>query len=148
MEYKTIQRVETHLVREGQEGICIKNPKEVVQYMRDLQNADIEKAIAIYLTGRNEIICEAVIGMGTIDYATIEPRDILKIALLTGATSTILIHNHPGGTLETSPEDRAITIILTQACKLFRIKLLDHIIITRDDFYSMNDHGEIPSPQG
>ena len=129
MEYKTIQRIETHLVREGEAGIKISNAQDVVKYMKELQNSDIEKF--------------AVLSIGTINQATVFPREVIKIALLTGAGGIILVHNHPGGNLESSKDDRELTGQIKRAGKLFNIGLLDHLIITANGYHSMKEGGEI-----
>ena len=146
MDYKTIQRVETHIVREGEKGIKIGSPEHIVRYMADLQNSDIEKLMALYLDNQNCIICEAVISMGTVDAAPTYPREIIKVALLVGAVSIILVHNHPSGLMEASQDDRATTSEVKAACKILRLHLLDHIIISGagdGKYYSFADHSLI-----
>ena len=143
VEYKTIQRIETHLVREGEAKIKISSPQDVVKYMNELQNSDVEKFIAIYLDNNNHILCEAVLSIGTINQAAVFPREVIKIALLTGAAGIILAHNHPSGKLESSKEDREITEHIKRASDLFNIGLLDHLIITASSYHSMKEGGEI-----
>ena len=143
VEYKTIQRIETHLVREGEAGIKISNAQDVVKYMEELQDSDIEKFITVFLDNNNRILCEAVLSIGTINQATVFPREVIKIALLTGAGGIILVHNHPGGNLESSKEDRELTGQIKRAGELFNIGLLDHLIITANGYHSMKEKGEI-----
>ncbi|MBU0568886.1 JAB domain-containing protein [bacterium] len=139
MEYKTIQRIETHIVREGQSNFKFTCPLDSVKYMQELQNSDIEKVIAVYLNSQNEVICESVISTGSIGYSALSLRDIVKIALLVGATGAILLHNHPAGSLQASNEDKKITQRIQQCFELFEIKLIDHIIVTATNHFSFAD---------
>lgn len=143
MNYKTIQRIETHIIREGETKFTLSSPEAIVDYMRELQNADVEKMLAIYLNNQNQVICESIIGIGTTSRCTCHPRDIIKIALLVGANSIILAHNHPSGTNYPSPEDKDFTGLVRGACQMFDIRLLDHIIIAKNAYYSFSNEGTL-----
>ncbi len=69
--------------------------------------------------------------------------DILRTTLLTGAVALIILHNHPSGECSPSPADKKIVQQTKEACKLFRIKLLDSIIIGKNRYYSAADEEEI-----
>ena len=83
----------------------------------------------LFLDTRNQIICYEELFNGTINNASIHPREVVKRALAYNATAVILAHNHPSGIAEPSQEDKNITKLLTQALALVEIKVLDHIIV-------------------
>jgi len=78
---------------------------------------------------------------GTIDGASVYPREVVKQALYHNAAAVIFAHNHPSGITEPSPADKQITEKLKQALALFEIRVLDHFIIGDGDPYSFAEHG-------
>ena len=79
--------------------------------------------------------------MGGITGCVVDVRIILAVALKTLATGIILVHNHPSGNLKPSREDLKITEQLKSSCDLIGITLLDHLIITKEDYFSFADDG-------
>ena len=69
------------------------------------------------------------------------PAEILKAAILSNALRIVLVHNHPSGTLEPSPEDQEFTQAVRQACELMGIDLYDHLIVTDKGFCSFRERG-------
>lgn len=127
---KFIQRIETRIVRDGTIGIAIESPEQVVNYYEWLREKDVEYGIALFLGEDNECLGEAILAIGSVNFNTMETRDIIKYALLSGATKVILIHNHPSGTyVEFSEADMQQTENVRIVCKAFLIALLDHILI-------------------
>lgn len=103
----------------------------------DLNRIDhVEFFWALYLTNSNRLIALAEIGIGTSNQVCVSLKSIIQKALLTNATGIIVAHNHPSGTLQASEADLSMTKKITQACKFFDIKLIDHIIITSEGFLS------------
>ena len=96
-----------------------------------------EKLIAVYLDSSNHIIMERIIFIGTIDTATVHPRDIIREALRVSAHRIIIAHNHPGGSLQPSKNDQDFSLRLNKCCQLIGIGLVDHLIITRNSYLSM-----------
>jgi DNA repair protein RadC len=84
------------------------------------------------------------IGMGGIDYTPVDIRLIFATALKARATRLVLAHNHPSGTLKPSNADKDLTKKIQLAGQLMDIKIADHLIITRNDYYSFADNGLIP----
>lgn len=89
----------------------------------------------------NRTISYSIVSIGGLTGALADVRIILKDALLSRATAMILIHNHPSSNLIASGADKAITKKVKEAAALMDIKLLDHLIITADSFYSFADNG-------
>lgn len=89
----------------------------------------------LYARGRS------VIHRGTRDRAEVSIPDTLRLPVYEGATSIIIVHNHPSGRVQPSDSDKALTKSLKHACDVVRIPLMDHVIIGRDKYYSFADHG-------
>lgn len=102
-----------------------------------------EKFIALYLAPDNRIIAYDELSTGTIDRSVVYPREIIKGTVLTNALSIMLLHNHPSGDLSPSQNDIIITAAILQSCKILDIKVLDHLIIGKDDFYSFSGNGDL-----
>jgi DNA repair protein RadC len=144
------QRIETRLVKETDfpfsRDTVFSNPADVYGFVRHaLQHLDVEKTVFAYLNSGNKLI-GIKIYEGTVDQVSLYPRDIIKIALLTGATALIMIHNHPSGNLNPSPEDQNLTKAIKEVCKLFSIHLHDHLIVNSEGYYSFNEQGVINIP--
>ena len=84
-----------------------------------------------------------IIAIGAQNASIIHPREIFRSAILAGASSIILSHNHPSGSPDPSDEDRNSTRRLTEAGELLGMKILDHIIIGHGTYYSFADQGEL-----
>ncbi len=106
-----------------------------------LEQLPYEKMIMITLDNRHNVVGCFEVSRGTIDEATVYPREIATRALLTNAKAVILSHNHPGGSTSPSMEDINITSKIKNILEMLDIKLLDHIIIGHDETYSMADDG-------
>lgn len=99
-----------------------------------------EQVIILYLNNTNKVIGYYRHSMGGIAGSVIDPRLILATALKSLSTGIILCHNHPSGSLKPSKSDIKISIQLKEAVRHMEIDLLDHIIITKKDYYSMADN--------
>lgn len=108
--------------------------------MRDLK---IEIFKAVYLDGKNRIIKIADITEGTVNRASPFIREIFQKALSYFAVSVVCAHNHPSGDITPSPEDKRFTSDLFAAGQVLGIKLIDHIIIGDNKYFSFADRGEI-----
>jgi DNA repair protein RadC len=100
-----------------------------------------EHFILITLDGSSKVIEKRVIFIGTLNQSLVHPREIFRHALLDNAAGIIISHNHPSGTLEASRADIQITDRLKEVSKLMGIELLDHVIISKNGFYSFSDEG-------
>src|SRR3989338_2729423 len=97
----------------------------------------------LFLNKANRIIDEADLFEGTVDEAAVHPREVVKAALDRHATAIILVHNHPSGRVEPSAEDRGITGKLQSACSAVGIKILDHLIVGDNQYFSFREHAAI-----
>ena len=98
-----------------------------------------EHLMAIYLNNHNQIVDERVISIGTNNRSIASPSDILRYAVRCNASSIIVAHNHPSGSVAPSGNDREFTRDLMECCKLFEIVLLDHVVVGRDTYYSFRE---------
>ena len=97
----------------------------------------------LFLNNANDVLGCTQISEGGITNTYVDVRIILQAALLTNATSLILAHNHPSGSLKPSSEDRKLTESIKQAAALLQIRVVDHLIMSDDSFYSFVDYGLI-----
>jgi len=95
----------------------------------------------LYLDKSNAVIHEQDLFHGTLDEMTIHPRELIKSALDAHAKALILVHNHPSGRSQPSQEDREITQKLRCACESVSIKVLDHLIIGDNRYFSFREEG-------
>ena len=123
--------------------------KPVVKYSRDiaeylqalLKDHHHEVFVVVFLNRANRINHYEVISEGGITGTVADPRIILRKALEEDAVSIILCHNHPSGNLLPSRADEELTHKIKEASKYFDIKVLDHIIVSEDGYYSFADEG-------
>jgi DNA repair protein RadC len=97
----------------------------------------------IYLNTQNQIIDTVDLSEGTVNASSVQPREIIEGTIKFNATSLIFVHNHPSGNSEPSSSDRALTRELVFISRILRIKVLDHIIIGDNRYYSFAGEGLI-----
>lgn len=120
----------------------ITSPNKIGKYfIQKLASETVEKFYAVYLSTANKIIKEKLITSGVLNASLIHPREVFKTAISVSANSIILVHNHPSGNSEPSKEDIAVTNQLMEAGKIMDIRILDHLIIAGNSFYSFRNEG-------
>ena len=119
-------------------------PSHVKDYlavqMRDYQR---EVFVVLLLDTRHQLIEFCELFQGTIDSASVHPREVVRLALHKNAAAVIVAHNHPSGSAKPSAADIAITDRLKAALKLMDIRLLDHFVIGRGEVVSLADRGQL-----
>ena len=124
--------------------IKVTSSTSVYEYYKSiLEDKKQEHFYCVYLDTKNHIIKDKLLFIGTINESLIHPREIFKEAYLLSASSIICVHNHPAGSIEPSQNDIITTNQIKESGLLLGIKLLDHIIIGKDTYYSFNDNGLI-----
>jgi len=116
----------------------IRNAKDAYEYLVDMRNLPKEHLRGLYLNSHNRIIADEVISIGTVNANVIHAREVFRPAIERNAVAVILAHNHPSGESTPSLEDITITKQLVQAGKILGIRVLDHVIITKDAFMSVS----------
>ena len=110
---------------------------------KELRNSDREKFICIHLNIKNQIISYEVVSMGSLTSSIVHPREVFKAAILANAASVLFMHNHPSGSTEPSIDDIQVTERLCKAGNILGINILDHLIITNNDYLSFKQKGLI-----
>ena len=119
-----------HLKAQLQREDALTSPQLTRNYLSSrLRGFPHEAFGALYLDNQNRIIHFEILFTGTIDGASVHPREVVRDALKHNAAAVIFAHNHPSGVAEPSASDRAITEQLSSALGLMDIRVLDHIII-------------------
>ncbi|HQX49130.1 MAG TPA: JAB domain-containing protein [Planctomycetaceae bacterium] len=109
----------------------IKGPNDVADFVRSvLTDNSREHCVALYLDGAHQVVSYSIISIGTANMSVVHPREVFQRAILAGAVSIIIAHNHPSGVLTPSDEDHKVTKRLKDAGEILGIKLLDHLIVT------------------
>jgi len=108
--------------------------------MMDLSN---EQCHVMMLDVKHQIIGYTIVSQGGIASSSVDIRVVLRQALLSGATSIVFCHNHPSGNPQPSRQDNDLTYRLNKACEAVNIKLIDHIVLGDNDYYSYYDNGKI-----
>ncbi|MEO6454851.1 MAG: DNA repair protein RadC [Ginsengibacter sp.] len=120
----------------------IKSSHDIAEYLRiTLKDNQSEVFAVVFLNKANKINNFEIISRGGITGTVADPRVILKKALESDATSLVLCHNHPSGNLKPSKADEELTIKIKEAAKYFDIRVMDHIIVSEDGYYSFSDEG-------
>ncbi|MGQ9672475.1 MAG: RadC family protein [Candidatus Aminicenantales bacterium] len=142
---KFVQEVSRRFLRERmmRKAYC-RSSREVFDYLFHALR-DLKKEIfkVLFLDAKNQIMEEKTLFEGTIDSSVVYPREIIKDALRFEAAALIFVHNHPSGDPEPSACDKDITRELVFAARLMQLKVLDHIIIGNNCYFSFADKGLI-----
>lgn len=126
------------------EKIKFNNPINVYEYFKDIfYGKKQEFFYCVYLDTKGNYIDKKCLFIGTINNSVIHPREIFKEAYLLSANSIICVHNHPSGDSSPSKEDILVTKKLQELGIIHGIKILDHIIIGNNNYYSFNDNSRL-----
>jgi DNA repair protein RadC len=99
--------------------------------------------LVITLNGGNDIISISIVTIGLVNRTIIHPREVFIKAIEDRSSAIIIEHNHPSGNLKPSPEDDDVTKSLLEASKIIGIKLVDHIIFTKKEYYSYSQNNNL-----
>ena len=142
MEYhKTL--LEKSLEKEYNQEVKIGTADDIYREMTDLKNEHKEVFVVFHLNNKNKIILREIVGIGILNASLIHPRETFRTAIINNANSIILAHNHPSGDATPSKEDLDITKRLVDAGNILGIKVLDHVIIGKNSFVSMQQRGDM-----
>jgi len=132
-----------YLFESMQRGHALTSPEDTRQYLSEcLRDYQHEVFAALFMDQRHRVICFEELFTGTIDGASVYPREVVKKALQHNAAAIIFAHNHPSGIAEPSSADKHITKRLQDALALMDIKVLDHFIVG-DEVISFAERGLI-----
>lgn len=126
------------------ERVRIKTSRNIYDLMRhDIANLPYEEMWVLFLNVSLRVIGRLRVSQGGSTATVFDVKKVIRNALYAHAESIVLCHNHPSGTNFPSGADDAVTKSCKEACKAMDLKLLDHVIVTTDGFYSYNDNGKL-----
>jgi DNA repair protein RadC len=129
-------------VEEAVELVKINSSKVIFELMQPIiGELPHEEFWIVYLNNSNKVISKTQLSKGGITGTVVDVRLVYKLALEYGATSIVLCHNHPSGSLKPSEADKQITQKLKRAGESLEIAILDHVIITETSYFSFVDQG-------
>lgn len=133
-----------YLSEELKQQQAFTNPQTTKLYLQtELAMREREIFMVLFLDNQHRLIKQEEMFLGTINSANVYPREIIKTALYCNAAALILAHNHPSGIAQPSVSDRKITQKIQQAAALMEIRILDHFIIGKGNYFSFSEEGWI-----
>jgi DNA repair protein RadC len=106
-----------------------------------LRELNVEKILVLFLNKKGQVIATKIITQHKTKETRFCARTVFAPALLYGSTQFIVIHNHPSGSVFPSQADYLTTLALAEGGQLLQIKLLDHLIVTKEDYFSFREAG-------
>jgi len=123
---------------------CSRDIAELLKQIHTKEGNDFQEFFyCLFLNRRNQITGYYLASIGGMCDTIADPRIIIKAAALANCCCLILCHNHPSGSLKPSQADEMLTHKIKEACKWFDIKVIDHVILSEEGYYSFADEGII-----
>ncbi len=128
----------------GAPCVYVSGPEDVADLLLDeMRGLDREHFRAILLNTKNRILGIRTISIGSLNASVVHAREVFKAAVTESAQAIVLVHNHPSGQPEPSPEDLAVTERLAHAGRILGIEILDHVILGNRNYVSLKELGHI-----
>ncbi len=142
---QAVREVGRRVLKQGMIGQnFVRSPQAVTDYLTaSLRDLKREVFKVIFLDKGLKILGEKDMFFGTVDEAAVHPREVVREALFQNASSLVLVHNHPSGKVEPSREDYEITQKIKAACQTVSIRILDHIIIGENQYFSFSERSQL-----
>jgi DNA repair protein RadC len=119
----------------------ISSPEAAVNYLKVLlKGCADEKFHLIFLDSGNRLLCTETLQHGTVNRSVVYPRQVVERAIASHCAGVIVAHNHPGGSLQPSDDDRKTTEAIRKALETIDVALLDHLIIAGNGYFSWKEH--------
>lgn len=125
------------------QGAKIVLPVDLLPLVRHYADRKQEHFLCASLNGANEVMAIRVVSVGLVNRTQVHPREVFADPIADRAVSVIVAHNHPSGSTAPSNQDVEVTRRLKAAGETLGIRLLDHIIFTRDSYYSFQEHNQV-----
>jgi DNA repair protein RadC len=133
------RRVGSHKWEPGQ---SLRSSEDVFRHFRDdLEKEKREFFYVVLLNNKNKKIRDVKISEGSLTASLVHPREVYNPVIRESAAAVIFVHNHPSGDPAPSPEDIEITRRLKEVGDLMGVRVLDHVVVGRDRYFSFNDKG-------
>ena len=137
-----LEMARRHLAERLQRDSVLESPRAVRDYLKALLRHEPHEVFGcLFLDSKHRVLAFEALFHGTIDNASVYPRQVVKRAMAHNAAALILCHNHPSGIAEPSQADRVLTRRLKEALELVDVRVLDHFIVGEGDPLSMAEHG-------
>lgn len=120
--------------------VTVRTPADAYQVLERYRTRRREHLFALNLNGVHMITAVRIVAIGTVNRSLVHPREVFRRAIIDNAAAVVVAHNHPSGSLEPSDEDHEVTRRLVQAGQLIGISVLDHLIISRNGYFSFLEH--------
>lgn len=117
----------------------INNAKDTMAQLSDIRELKKEHFVVLYLNAKNQLIHKETISIGTLNANLVHPREVFEPALKHSASQIITAHNHPSGDSKPSEDDMELTKRLTEAGKLMGIDIMDHVIVSKNNYFSFKE---------
>lgn len=117
----------------------IMKPEDIWREMKEIRGNKKEYLVIFYLDVRNQVIRKEIISIGSLNSSFIHPREVFEPAVSHLAAQIIISHNHPSGDPSPSEEDIEVTKRLIQVGEILGIEIIDHVIVTEKEFFSMKE---------
>ena len=142
---QAVREIGRRVLKQGMLGQnFVRSPQAVTDYLTaSLRDLKREVFKVIFLDKGLKILGEKDMFFGTVDEAAVHPREVVREALFQNASSLVLVHNHPSGKIEPSREDYEITQKIKAACQTVSIRILDHIIIGENQYFSFSERSQL-----
>ena len=142
---QAVREVGRRVLKQGMIGQnFVRSPQAVTDYLTaSLRDLKREVFKVIFLDKGLKILGEKDMFFGTVDEAAVHPREVVREALFQNASNLVLVHNHPSGKVEPSREDYEITQKIKTACQTVSIRILDHIIIGENQYFSFSERSQL-----
>ncbi len=124
---------------QNKKSILLLSPQDVWNELKDIRDNKKEHFVIFFLDSRNQEIKREVVSVGSLNTNLVHPREVFEPAVRHLAAQVIIAHNHPSEDPEPSEEDLATTKQLTEAGLILGIEVIDHIIVTRNSYFSFKD---------
>lgn len=124
--------------------VKIKSSADVAEFSRGFYSDDLtiyESFFIAFLNNANNTVGFCKISQGGVTGTVVDPLIVAKFVIESLSKNIVLVHNHPSGTLKPSEADKQITSKIVEGLKMFDVRVLDHVILTQDSYYSFADNG-------
>ncbi|MDC5703137.1 DNA repair protein RadC [Vibrio europaeus] len=139
-----LEMTQRYLAETLKRGDALTSPEQTKLYLSGLlRDKQREEFFVLFLDNQHRVICGEPLFQGTIDAASVYPREVVKRALEHNSAALILAHNHPSGVAEPSQSDRRITRRISDALALVDIRVLDHFVVGDGEIVSFAERGWI-----
>ena len=133
-----------HLATAIERESVMDSPAAVRRYLKSMLRHEVSEVFGcLFLDTKHRPLAFEILFRGTIDRASVYPREVVKAALRRNAAGVILAHNHPSGVPEPSEADLRLTASLVQALALVDIRVLDHFVVAGSQVHSFAEHGQL-----